>query len=172
MDWRDLKEFIKDSFVYLAVFVVVLIIVLYVVSFSQVIGPSMNNTFNDGDITILSRIHYKLFSIKRGEILSFKDKNFKYLIKRVIGLPGEHVEIINNVVYINDEILEEKYKTDNSIKVINNDYGVIPENQYFVLGDNRDDSYDSRSFGFINKEDIIGKIVFTIFPFNKIKLIK
>lgn len=173
MDWLDIKEFIKDSFVYILIFIVVLLIVIYLVSFTQVIGPSMSNTLNDKDITIVFKANYKIFEVSRGDIISFKYKDTKYLIKRVIGLPGDQIEYIDGKLYINDNLYEEEYIDVNKNKTdFNMLYEIIPDNEYFVLGDNRDNSLDSRKIGFIKKDDIIGKIVFRIFPFNGIKYIK
>ncbi len=173
MDWLDIKEFIKDSFIYILVFIFVLLIVIYLISFSEVIGPSMNNTLNDKDIIIVLKSHYKVFKIKRGDIILFKYKDTKYLIKRVLGLPGEKVEFINGKLYINGILHNEEYiESKNNNNITNWDYGVLPNNEYFVLGDNRDNSLDSRKIGFIEKENIIGKIVFRVFPFNGIKFIK
>lgn len=173
MDWLDIKEFIKDSFIYILIFIFVLLIVIYLISFSEVVGPSMSNTLNDKDITLVFKANYEIFDVKRGDIVSFKYKDTKYLIKRVIGLPGDQIEYIDGKLYINDILYKEKYIDNNKNKSdLNMLYEIIPDNEYFVLGDNRDNSLDSRKIGFIKKEDIIGKIVFRIFPFNGIKIIK
>lgn len=174
MDWLDFKEFIKDSMVYIMTFMVVILILVYIASLTQVVGPSMNKTLEDGDITVILKFQYKIFKPKRGDIVSFKYDETKYLIKRVIGLPGEHIEIKDSKVYIDDKLYDEEYVlTDNNKKVVNRDYGVVPENQYFVLGDNRDNSLDSRyeKVGFINKKDFIGKVVFRFFPFQNVKFV-
>jgi signal peptidase I len=173
MDWLDFKEFIKDSFVYIATFAVVILILVYIVSLTQVVGPSMDKTLGDGDITVVSKIHYLIFKIKRGDIISFKYDDTKYLIKRIIGLPGDKIEYKEGQLYVNDELSEESYIYDNPDKtnVLTKDFGIVPDDYYFVLGDNRDDSLDSRFIGNVPKEDIIGKIIFRLFPFHRMKII-
>ena len=170
MDLRDIKEFIKDSLKYLIVIATVFFIALFVVSFEQVIGPSMKGTLNAGDVTIVNKLVYKFRTIKRNEIVSINQKD-KIMVKRVIGLPGEHIEYKDNKLYVNGSLVLE-----NNISVETKDfkledigYETIPKDMYFVLGDNRTNSNDSREFGLVKKDEIIGKIVMRLYPFSKIK---
>lgn len=170
MDLRDIKEFIKDSLKYLIVIATVFFIALFVVSFEQVIGPSMEGTLDAGDVTIVSKLVYKFRTIKRNEIISINQKD-KIMVKRVIGLPGEHIEYKDNKLYVNGSLVLE-----NNISVETKDfkledigYETIPKDMYFVLGDNRTNSSDSREFGLVKKDEIIGKIVMRLYPFSKIK---
>lgn len=170
MDLRDIKEFIKDSLNYLIVIAIVFFIALFVVSFEQVIGPSMKGTLDAGDVTIVNKLIYKLRTIKRNEIVSINQKD-KIMVKRVIGLPGEHIEYKDNKLYVNGSLVLE-----NNISVETKDfkledigYETIPKDMYFVLGDNRNNSSDSREFGLVKKDEIIGKIVMRLYPFSKIK---
>lgn len=170
MDLRDIKEFIKDSLKYLIVIATVFFIALFVVSFEQVIGPSMEGTLNAGDVTIVNKLVYKFRIIKRNEIVSINQKD-KIMVKRVIGLPGEHIEYKDNKLYVNGSLVLE-----NNISVETKDfkledigYETIPKDMYFVLGDNRTNSSDSREFGLVKKDEIIGKIVMRLYPFSKIK---
>lgn len=170
MDLRDIKEFIKDSLKYLIVVATVFFIALFVVSFEQVIGPSMKGTLNAGDVTIVNKLVYKFRTIKRNEIVSINQKD-KIMVKRVIGLPGEHIEYKDNKLYVNGSLVLE-----NNISVETKDfkledigYETIPKDMYFVLGDNRTNSSDSREFGLVKKDEIIGKIVMRLYPFSKIK---
>ena len=172
MDWLDIKEFIKDTFKYIIVIVVVLVLAIYVVSLQQVVGPSMSDTLNNNDIVLLDKISYRFTDIKRGDVVSLYYADTKYLIKRVIGLPGEYVEFQDNKLYIDNKYMDEDYLED----VITDDFSLselgydeIPEDMYLVLGDNREDSLDSRdaSVGLIPKEDIIGKVRIRIWPLNK-----
>lgn len=175
MDYQDIKEFFKDTIGYILVVGIVILIIVYVFTFSQVVGPSMSPTLNEGDITVLLKSHYKIFDVKRTDVISFTYDEGKYLIKRVIGLPGDKIIIKDNKVYINDEELEEAYLPDD---VVNEDfkledlgYDKVPDGYYFCLGDNRIDSMDSRDsrVGLVNIKDIKGKIVFKLFPFNEMR---
>lgn len=177
MDWLDIKEFIKDTFKYIIVIVVVLVLAIYVVSLQQVVGPSMSDTLNNNDIVLLDKISYRFTDIKRGDVVSLYYADTKYLIKRVIGLPEEYVEFQDNKLYIDNKYMDEDYLED----VITDDFSLselgydeIPEDMYLVLGDNREDSLDSRdaSVGLIPKEDIIGKVRIRIWPLNKIGIVK
>lgn len=179
MDFRGIKEFIKDTFGYFVVIVVVMIICAYIVTLQQNIGDSMSPTLSNGDVFLLDKISYNFKEIKRNDVIAFKFADTKYLVKRVIGMPGERIDYKNNILYINgkayDELfLDEDVITDEFImeQIKGCDDGVIPENSYFVLGDNRGNSLDSRAIGVISKEDIIGRTSFRIFPFNKIGFIK
>lgn len=176
MDFLTIKEFIKDVFKYALVILGVLLIVIYIVTLEQVVGPSMSPTLKDGDIVILNKFSYKFNDIKRGDIVSLNYADTKYLIKRVIGLPGEYVAIKDNKVYIGDKILKEYYLKDVEMKDFTlNDlgYDVIPKDKYLVLGDNRGNSLDSRDkkVGLIDKKDIVGKVKLRIWPLNKMGVI-
>ena len=100
MDFREIKEFLSDTFKYIIVIILVLILAIYVISLSQVVGNSMSPNYNDGDVVFVSKIHYKISSIQRNDIISFKNEDTRYLIKRVIGLPGEIIEYKDNTLYI------------------------------------------------------------------------
>lgn len=176
MDFLTIKEFIKDVFKYALVILGVLLIVIYIVTLEQVVGPSMSPTLKNGDIVILNKFSYKFNDIKRGDIVSLNYADTKYLIKRVIGLPGEYVEIKDNKVYIGDKILKEYYLKDVEMKDFTlNDlgYDVIPKDKYLVLGDNRGNSLDSRDkkVGLIDRKDIVGKVKLRIWPLNKMGVI-
>lgn len=145
-------------------------------------GNSMNPSLSDGDIVFIQKSAYKNQEPERFDLIAFKyryDFSQKY-IKRIIALPGETVYIDDNVIYIKGEG-EENYKP------LNEYYGLysgkpqftdinpmtLGEDEYFVLGDNRYDSDDSRnSVGLVKKETIIGKAVFRLFPFNGIGSLK
>ncbi len=177
MDFRGIKEFFKDILKYIIVIVVVLIIVLYVVTLQQVVGPSMQPTLNEGDVLILNKFHYYLFDVKRNDVVSLKYDGSKYLIKRIIGLPGESIYYKDNILYINDNpykenIVDGLVTEDFNLKDLG--YDVIPEDMYLVLGDNRGNSLDSRNkeVGLIKKEDIIGKVFIRIWPLSGFKLVK
>ncbi len=175
MDWLEIKEFLKDSAKYILTIIAVLFIVVYVVSVQQIMGPSMQPTLNNGDIVLLNKFQYRLFDVKRNQIIALNYKDTKYMVKRVIGLPGEKIEFKDNTLYINDKPYTEPFikdvKTDDfTLKDIG--YDVIPKDMYLVLGDNRENSMDGRDYGLISKKDIIGKASIRIWPLNKIKIIR
>ena len=174
MDLRDVKEFLIDTTKYLLTAGSVIFIILYVVTIQQVVGPSMSSTLESQDIVLLSRSHYRLFDMKRFDVIAFEYADTKYLIKRVIGLPGDKVEYKNNTLYVNDEIVEEDFldghQTEN-FSLVSMGYETIPEGKYLVLGDNRENSLDSRSFGLIDEEDILGKVSLKIWPIFEFDII-
>lgn len=166
MDW---KKIIKTLLPYLIIIIVVILLKIFVVTTIYVNGTSMADTLKHGDVMLLDKISYRFNDIKRFDIVvvSLPEED---VIKRVIGLPGDKISYSNNQLYVNGEVIEENFlhkKTgDFNISEIGSE--IVPEGQYFVLGDNRTDSYDSRYFGFIDKQEIKGHAVFTIFPFNRL----
>ncbi len=174
MDLRDVKEFLKDTAKYIAIAVAVLLLITYVISLQQVVGDSMNPNYQDGDILLLSKIHYHLRKPKRFEVVAIKYQNTKYFIKRVIGLPGEKVQYQDGILYINGEALDENFKKmdeteDFSLSDLDIENEVIPEGYYLVVGDNRGNSLDSRfkEVGLIHESEFIGKVLFRIWPLRK-----
>lgn len=138
---------------------------------------SMQPTFYSDDYVIISKQAYTLFGdVERGDVIVFKSNlldgegNSKHLIKRIIGIPGDTIEIKNGLVYRNGEKLEEDYvnekRQSGEMEPI-----IVEEGKLFVLGDNRRVSQDSRSeeIGQIDQETIVGKVVLRIFPFDKIQ---
>ncbi len=177
MDFRDVKEFLKDSLWFIIIILIVLLANIYIVSFQQVMGPSMQDNLYSGDIVVLNKIIFKFRDIKRCDVVSF-EYDSKSLVKRVIGLPGEYIEYKDNYLYINGEKYTEDYLSkdvitnDFKLEDLEGNYTKIPDDMYLVLGDNRTDSMDSRDFGLINKKDIKGKVSIRIWPLSGIKLIK
>ena len=159
-----MKEKLKEIFSYIIVIVLVLLIKQFIVTPIRVNGASMNNTLINKDIMILDKISYRFSNIKRFDIVVIKLEN-EYLIKRVIGLPSETLEYKDNNLYINGELVKENFKHKDTDNYSLNE--VIPEGYYFVVGDNRGDSLDSRVLGFIKEEDILGKTSLVLFPFNR-----
>ena len=168
MDLREVKEFIIDSSKMILTVVAVLVFIMYIATLQQIVGSSMSPTYESREVVILNKLHYRLFSIKRFDIISFEYDSTKYLIKRVIGLPGDTIEYKDNVLYVNGEEIEEEYlskdiNTEN-FSLASLGYDKIPEDMYLVLGDNREDSLDSREIGLITKKDILGKVSLKIWP--------
>ena len=157
-----IKKILKEVLPYVVIIIIVLLIKTNIVAPIRVNGKSMNNTLKDGDIMVLNIIGFRMSELKRFDIVVI-DTGKEYLIKRVIGLPGEKVEYKDSVLYINGNVVEDKYaqgKTSDFKGIVNNE-------SYFVLGDNRENSLDSRFYGPFSKNKIVGKTSFTLFPFNR-----
>ncbi len=154
------------------------LIVTYVGQRTKVSGDSMLNTLEDGDNLIVDKLSYRFRKPDRYEIVVFPYRHAEdtYYIKRIIGLPGEKVQIVDGYVYINDEKLDEHYGRE---VIEETKYGiaaepiVLGEDEYFVLGDNRNHSSDSREFsvGVIHEDEFIGRAWIRIWPFENIGVI-
>lgn len=155
-------KIIKEIIPYIVIVLVVVLIRTFIITPVRVDGDSMKNTLKNRDILLL----YKLGSINRLDIIVLdEEKDNEKIIKRVIGLPGETVAIKKGKIYINDKVIDDEYaygETSDYDKV------TLEDDEYFILGDNRLISKDSRYFGPIKKSEIKGKIVFRLFPFTKI----
>ena len=168
MELRGIKEFFRDTFKYIIVFVVVLLIFIFVIGLQQVVGPSMSPNFNEGDVLVLNKLAIKFREPKRTEVVVVSQSE-KYMIKRVLGLPGDKIEFRDNKLYINGTAYNEPYLKDD---VVTADFklsdigveGAIPDGKYLVLGDNRSNSEDSRKYGLVDKKNIIGTYLFRIWP--------
>lgn len=125
----------------------------------------MYPTLDDKDIMILNKIGYEVDGLERFDIVVVKYHD-KYLIKRVIGLPGDSIKYKDNKLYINDEYVEEPFLNDDVVTWDFEMVGTVPEDSYFVMGDNRVVSMDSRDLGTFKKSRIIGKTNFTVYPFS------
>lgn len=157
-------KLVKELIPYIIIIIVVVLVRSFIITPVKVDGPSMEKTLYDGDILLLEKYDK---DYERFDVVVLKYNNDK-LVKRVIGLPGDRVEYKHDTLYINGEEIEESFineKTENfSLKELG--YNVIPEGYYFVVGDNRNNSLDSRYIGLIKKDDIEGKVIFRIFPFK------
>lgn len=148
------------------------LIIEYAVEKTTMMGVSMNTTLNDGDKIIINKLAYLKDDPERYDVIVFsqsKSGHGYYNIKRVIGLPGETVEIINGAVYINGEkLLEVISVEDMRVAGLAEEPIVLGENEFFVLGDNRNYSEDSRfaNIGIVVKSDIIGKAWLRLEPFS------
>lgn len=134
---------------------------------------SMLPTLQINDRLIIDKLSYDFRDPQRGDIVVFsptdalKQQNFKdAFIKRVIGLPGDKVEVKDGIVYVNDQPIQEKYIDDQP----NYRFGpvTVPPNEYLVLGDNRNNSYDSHYWGFVPRKNIIGRAVVRFWPLNRV----
>ena len=136
-------------------------------------GSSMEPTFHSGEYLIIDELSYHLHTPSRGDVIVFKypKDTSQYYIKRVIGLPGEEVRVADgHVTIINSQypqglVLNEPYLISNNITFINTDI-TLGSDEYFVLGDNRPNSSDSRFWGPVPTQDIVGKVAIRAFPFQ------
>ena len=137
----------------------------------QISGTSMEPTLIDGDIVLLIKNN----QYERGELCSFAYEN-KYLVKRIIGIPGDVIEIDHDgTVYVNEEELDEPYVINKALGECDLEFPYqVPDGKYFFMGDQRSTSIDSRSsvIGCVSKDQIVGKVFLRIWPLGKISLIK
>lgn len=170
-----MKKVIKEVYPYIIIIVVVVLIRTFIITPVVVSGDSMKPNLNNGEMLLVRKIGYNSSTIQRYDIVVIKvineDGKEEEIIKRVIGLPGEHISYKNNKLYVNDELVEEPYihrdTEDFNLEEICT-CSTIPEGKYLVLGDNRPISKDSRTIGLIGEEDIVGKSIVRIWPLTKI----
>ena len=164
-----MKEKIKPLLPYIIIIVIVLFIKAFIITPIKVNGESMYPTLEEGDIMILNKTAYYFNEPKRFDIVVVDMPN-EYLIKRVIGLPGEHIKYKDNTLYVDGKAVKENFnhgKTDDfNIEELGSN--TVPEDSYLVLGDNRENSLDSRELGFMKEEQLLGRTSLIILPFNRI----
>lgn len=155
------------KFIAYTLFMCVIIVMFFRPSF--VVGSSMMNTLEAGDFVIMEKYSYFSRIPNHGDIVIIKSKNEKdkILVKRIIAVPGDHIRIQDGVVYLNGEVLKENYIKDgitNGVADL-----TIPANNFFVMGDNRLHSNDSRfNVGLVERHEIMGRLYLRLFPFHKI----
>lgn len=164
--------------VYILIIVILTtLIITFVGQRTRVSGQSMEPTLHDGDNLIVDKISYRFRDPKRYEIIVFpyKYEEKTYYIKRIIGLPGERVQVIDGYVYINGEQLDEHYGKEvmESSGIADHEI-TLGEDEYFVLGDNRNHSSDSRdpSVGILKRGDLMGRAWVRIWPLNRIGVVQ
>ncbi len=176
-----MKKFMKEWGSYFLIIILIVLIRSYIITPVIVRGDSMYDTLEDGEVLLLSKMNYKFNNIKRFDVVVIKDSSGEFIIKRVIGLPGDNIEYKDDVLYINGKKSSKRFTDDKTEDFILKDIcdineidcnEKIPNDMYLVLGDNRDVSADSRIKGLMDKKQIIGKAVYRIWPFTKIKTIK
>jgi len=160
-------KFIRELIPYLIIILVVLILRTFVITPIIVSGESMVPTLDGGELMLLKKYDtsYERFDI----VVVNKNVEGDNLIKRVIGLPGETIKYRNGNLYINDEIIEDTYaygETGNFREI------TLGNDEYFLMGDNREISLDSRSLGIIKNKEIEGTVGIVLYPFNKLGSVK
>ena len=172
-----LKEFASWVIYILFIIAVTYFIITFVGQRTKVDGSSMETTLSDGDNLIVDKISYRLRDPQRYDIIVFPYRYAEntYYIKRIIGMPGETIQIIEGEVYINGELLGEHYGAEVMVNPgIAAEPIILGEDEYFVLGDNRNHSSDSRdsSVGVLKREDLIGRAWVRIYQFDKMEVIR
>ena len=176
-----MKGIVKELFGWIVFIVVVVaasyLIVTFVGQRTEVSGSSMETTLSSGDQLIVDKISYRFRDPKRYDIVVFpyRYEESTYYIKRIIGLPGETVQIVDGMVYINGSPLNEHYGNE-----VIEDPGsaaepiTLGEDEYFVLGDNRNNSQDSRAsnVGLIHRDELLGRAWVRIWPLDQFGVIK
>lgn len=183
------KKFLKKLFEYILIigvlFLCANVLMTFIFSSEKIEGQSMEPNFTDNERVLSLRIT----PIRRGDVVIFKapDQDDHYYVKRVIGLPGDNIEVKHDRLYINGKLEKENYLKDfldekahrqgkqsdltksfTLKKLLNVDE--VPANEYFVLGDNRGISLDSRSYGFIKRSSIIGVVFLRYWPIGHLKI--
>lgn len=171
-----IAEFIETFVVIGAIFA---LLYLFVAQPHKVSGKSMFPTYDDGDFIFTDKISYKIGEVKKGDVVVLKNpKNeAQDFIKRVMALPHDKIKIEGGRVYVNGNLLEETYlpantNTRSGAYIKEGEEITAGDNQYLVIGDNRDHSSDSRAWGPVKKEEIIGRVFFRYWPPNVFGLIK
>lgn len=180
---KNMRNFFSFVFELIKIVLISLVIIIpiryFLIQPFYVKGASMEPNFHDHEYLIIDEISYRFADPQRGDIIVFRYPRDpqEYFIKRIIALPGEKIQIKNgNVTIFNDEYpdgvkLEEAYlEEETKTYSLNDDIINVGEDEYYVLGDNRNSSKDSRSFGAVNNSFITGKVMLRGWPFNKIHL--
>lgn len=171
------KSQIKDYLIsIIAAIIIALTFRTYVFARADVEGQSMYSTLHDKDVIFVEKLSLLTHSIKRGQIIIFDSKNYNkdIYVKRVIGIEGDEVEVKNGKVYLNGNELSEPYLDKNVITnpgpyMLDAKKYTVEKDHIFVMGDNREDSVDSRIIGPVSIKDVKGHVILRAYPFNKFR---
>lgn len=158
--------------------VISVVLYLFIMTPHEVVGNSMHPTYKNGEYLMANKILYKLKKPERGDVIIFKYSETQDFIKRIIGLPGETVMLKDGKIYVNGKLLDESKYLSSSIYTNGGNYlkegetVTVPDGRYFVSGDNRPHSSDSREFGSIDMRNIKGKAWIVYYPFAQFRLVK
>ena len=160
-----MKKVFKDIYPYVIIVLIVVLFRSFIATPILVKGRSMYDTLKGNEMMILN----KLAKIDRYDIVVVDEEEDDYIIKRVIALPGESIYCIDNEIFVNDKKIKDTFAYGETADF---DKIVLKKNEYFVMGDNRAISKDSRIIGPVKKKDIKGTTRFILYPFNKIGFVK
>lgn len=166
-----MKVFFREILITVIMAVIIFLAINATIQTFVVVGPSMLPNFENGQRLLISKVTYRFHDPERGDVVVFQAPNNQRddYIKRIIALPGDTVEIRNKAVYVNGSKRDEPYITNPPNYTF--DELKIPENKYFVLGDNRINSNDSHSGWLLPQENIIGKTWLSIWPYYKWRIV-
>lgn len=156
---------------------IVVFVYLFIASPHEVLGRSMEDSFYNGEYLLADKVSYMFREPERGEVVIFKQTDTADYIKRIIGTPGDTVEVRDGFFYINgerlpeDEYLDDSVYTDPGIFLKEGRVFVVPEHKYFVAGDNREHSSDSRTFGPVEEDRIKGRALVVYWPLSHLKVV-
>lgn len=156
---------------------IVVFVYLFIASPHEVLGRSMEDSFYNGEYLLADKISYMFREPQRGEVVIFKQTDTADYIKRIIGTPGDTVEVRDGFFYINgkrlleDEYLDSSVYTDPGVFLKEGRVFVVPDNKYFVAGDNREHSSDSRTFGPVEKDRIKGRALVIYWPLSHLNIV-
>ncbi len=162
----------------LVALVLAIVLYLFIMTPHEVVGNSMHPTYKNGEMLMANKVTYKVAEPKRGDVIIFKFSDTQDFIKRIIGIPGDEVMIKDGKIYINNELLDESKYLLSTVITNGGSYLhegqsiTIQENEYFVCGDNRTNSSDSRDFGPIKKSAIKGKAWIVYYPFSEFRVVQ
>ena len=162
----------------LVALVLAIVLYLFIMTPHEVVGNSMHPTYKNGEMLMANKITYRVSEPKRGDVIIFKFSDTQDFIKRIVGIPGDEVMIKDGKIYINNELLDESKYLQSSVITNGGSYLhegqsiTIQDNEYFVCGDNRTNSSDSREFGPITQDKIKGKAWIVYFPFTEFRIVQ
>lgn len=165
------KRFVKEWIEPLLEAVAIAIVLYFLFWPTLLKGNSMQPSLETGDVLVFSRVLASANAISNSDVIICKIDYYndeEVAIKRVIGIPGDEIKIKDGKVYLNGKLLKEDYL--NGQMTEGEDYIKLQEDEYYILGDNRANSYDSRSVGVIDKSQIMGKIMLRLYPISKIRM--
>ncbi len=172
---KTIYSFIETILVAL---VLAIVLYLFIMTPHEVVGNSMHPTYKNGEMLMANKITFQVSKPKRGDVIIFKFSDTQDFIKRIIGIPGDEIMIKDGKIYINNELLDESEYLQSSVITNGGSYlhegqtVTIQDNEYFVCGDNRTNSSDSREFGPITEDKIKGKAWIVYFPFSQFRVVQ